>query len=81
VVDEGTAPTFYVSTGPTQDAGSISTSIAGQVNELSYITPTGFLLNNKSCAEYYVWFSVTGTFTGTTTGDAGAEAGVDASHE
>jgi hypothetical protein len=81
VVDQGTAPTFWVSTGSTQDAGAISTSTAGQLDELSNITSTGFLLNNKSCAEYYVWFSVTGTFTGTTTGDAGAEAGVDASHE
>jgi hypothetical protein len=77
VPDEHTGPTFYVSTGATQDAGAISTLIAGQVVEMSDITPAGFMLNNASCSDYYVWFSVTGTMTG----DAGAEAGVDASHE
>ena len=75
--DEYAPPTFWVSTGAAQDAGAIATSAAGQLDELSNITPSGFSLNNKSCAEYYVWFSVTGRLTA----DAGAEAGADASHE
>jgi len=77
VPDPAQAPTVWVSTGLTQDAGATATSAAGSLDQFSYLTATGFQLNNGTCADYSVWFSVTGTMKVTTTADAGG----DASHE
>jgi hypothetical protein len=68
-------PDIWVSTGETQDAGATSTTASGQLDYVTYPTPSGFRLQNNACAEYYVYFSVTGTLT---TADAGAQAGGEA---
>ena len=52
--DEATAPRILVSTGQAQDAGATSTPASGQLAQLSNVSPTGFNLDNGSCAEYYV---------------------------
>jgi hypothetical protein len=64
------APVVWVSTGQKQDASATATSASGSLDQLTNVTQTGFDLNNGSCAEYYVWFSVTGTMPAS--GDAGA---------
>ena len=77
--DPAQAPTVWVSTGQTQDAGATSTSTAGSLDQFSYLTATGFQLNNGTCANYSVWFSVTGTMKVATTADAATVS--DASHD
>ncbi len=53
-------PTVYVSTGADQDAGATSTQISGQASQVTDLTGSGFNLNNGSCADYNVWFSILG---------------------
>jgi len=67
-------PRVSVSTGVDQDAGATSTEISGQAAQITDLSTSGFKLNNGSCADYNVWFSVMGTMT---TGDGGT--GRDAS--
>lgn len=64
-------PSVSVSTGQDQDAGATSTTASGQLDQFTDISNTSFKLNNGSCADYYVWFSVVGVFT--TAGDAAAD--------
>jgi hypothetical protein len=71
--DPALPPIVSLSTGQAQDAGATSTSTAGQLDQITYPTATGFELQNGSCADYYVWFSVTGTLA-SGSADAGADA-------
>jgi hypothetical protein len=74
------APTVWVSTAQDQDAsGATSTSASGLLDQVFAVTSNSIDLNNGSCAEYYVWFSIVGTQTLAEAGvEAGAEAGSDA---
>jgi hypothetical protein len=78
-------PNVYVSTGANQDAGATSTLISGQVSQVTDISASGFKLNNGSCAEYNVWFSVLGCNAGsacvTTTIDGGVGGAVESGVE
>lgn len=76
VPDPAGAPTVFVSTGQTQDGGATSTSTAGSLDQFTFPGGLGFRLNNGSCADYSVWFSVMGTMTA-----AGTGAGGDASRD
>jgi hypothetical protein len=69
-------PAVYVSTGVDQDAGATSTLISGQAAEITYLSNSSFELDNGSCADYDVWFSILGTMTAGT-GDAGSDAARD----
>jgi hypothetical protein len=64
--------TVYVSTGPYQDAGATATPASGQLAQLLNLTASGFQLQNGSCADYYVYFTVLGTALPVL--DAGADA-------
>ncbi len=89
------APVGWVSTDPTQTGGATSTTSSGQLDEFSNLRPNpdggmgGFQLRNASCADYYVYFAVVGSYVPPGTGDsgtaeaaaqdaAGAESGGDA---
>jgi hypothetical protein len=76
------APTIWVSTAqPQEDSGATSTPAAGQLAQITNVSPTGFELNNGSCADYYVWFSVTGTMDAHTTNARSRDSGSDGSRD
>jgi hypothetical protein len=66
-----------VSTGQDQDSGATSTTASGQLDQITYASNTGFKLNNGSCADYYVWFSVTGCIAGSTCAKTPIDGGVE----
>ncbi len=69
-------PSVAVSTGQDQDSGATSITASGQVDQITDPSSTGFNLNNGSCADYFVWFAVTGTFT-PAVGGAGSDASAE----
>ncbi len=78
--------TIYVSTGPNQEeAGATATPASGQLAQLLNLTASGFQVQNGSCADYYIYFTVLGTAPpplGTGTGATPAQdAGTDAPHD
>lgn len=58
-------PVAYVATGPTPDqpdASSTYVQASGQLAELGSFVNGGFLITNATCAEYWLYVSVAGTY-------------------